>query len=101
MFLSSKDRDTLFSTTFSQLLIKVQVEGCKLIMLRYITLVSVVFPSSSCSILGQFQYVGEVCICLSTASNASSKFSMWHPSTCEGAMNAKNENLSYDLLLEY
>ena len=99
MFLSFKDRDTLLSTIFSQLLIKVQVKSCKLIMLTYFTIVSIVFPLSPGSI--SFLYVLEVCICLSIASNTSSKFAMWHPSTCEGAMNAKNGKLSYLLLVEY
>ena len=48
MFFSFKDRDTPLSTTFSQLLIQVQVKSCKLIMLRCITIVNVVFLSSPC-----------------------------------------------------
>ena len=50
MFSSFKDRDTPLSTAFSQLLIQVQVKNCKLIMLRCITIVRVVFLSSPCSI---------------------------------------------------
>ena len=50
MFLTFKDRDTPSFTTFSQLLIRDQVQCCKLNMLIYITNVSVVFPSSPGSI---------------------------------------------------
>ena len=48
-----------------------------------------------------FQCAREVCICLSTALKVTSKFTMSHPSTCEGAMSAKNEKLHYVLLVEY
>ena len=50
MFLTIKDRGTLFSTAFSQLLIREQVKCCKLNMLTCITNVSAVFPSSPGSI---------------------------------------------------
>ena len=50
MFLTFKDRGTPFSTTFSQHLIREQVQCCKLNMMTCITNVSVVFPSSPGSI---------------------------------------------------
>ena len=65
MLLSFKDRDTPFSTTFRQLLIKVQVKSCKLIMLRYFTIVNVVFASSLCSIsvvFSVFEMFASVCL---------------------------------------
>ena len=46
MFLTFKDRDTPFSSIFSQLLIRDHIQYCKLNMVIYITNVSVVFPSS-------------------------------------------------------
>ena len=93
--------EILLSTTFSQLLIKWQVKNCKLNMLRYITILSIVFPCSISINSHYFQYIWEVCTCLSTASNVSSKFTMLHPSTCESTMNAKNGKLGCVLLLEY
>ena len=65
MFFSFKDRDTPFSTTFSQVLIKLQVRSGKLIMLRYFTIVSMVFPSSPCSIaviFNMFSMFASVCL---------------------------------------
>ena len=46
MFLTFTDRDTLFSSIFSQLLIREHIQYCKLNMLIYITNVIVVIPSS-------------------------------------------------------
>ena len=54
MFLKFKDRDIPFSTTFSQLLIRKQVNCRTLNMLICITNVSVVFPSSAGSISAVF-----------------------------------------------
>ena len=65
MLLSFKDRDTPFSTAFSQLLIKLQVKSCKLIF----AIVSVVFPSSPCSIsvvFNMFAMFASVCLQLQT-----------------------------------
>ena len=55
MFLTCKDRGTPFSTTFSQLLIREQVQCCKLNMMICTTSVSLVFPSSTGSISVVFQ----------------------------------------------
>ena len=74
MFLSFKDRDTPFSTTFIQLLMKLQVKSCKFIMLRYFTIASVVFPSSRCSIsvvFNMFARFASVCLQLQTRHIAS------------------------------
>ena len=81
MSLTFKDRDTPLSTIFSQLLIREQGQCCKLKMLICITNVSVVFPSSPgfISVVFPMSFL-EVYICLSTASNMSSKFTMSHPS---------------------
>ena len=50
MSLTFKDRDTPFSTTFSQLVIREQAQCCKINMLICITNVRVVLPSSPRSI---------------------------------------------------
>ena len=95
MFLTFTDRDIPFSTIFGQLLIREQGQCCKLNMLICITNVSIVFPSSPGSISVVFpMFFYEVCICLSTASSMSSKFTTSHPSTCEGAVNEKHERLA-------
>ena len=50
MFFTCKDRGTPFSTTFSQLLTRDQVQCCKVNMITCNTSVSLVFPSSHGSI---------------------------------------------------
>ena len=99
MFLTFKDRETPLSTIFSQLLIREQGQCCKLKMLICITNVRVVFPSSPGFISVVFpMFSWEVYICLSTASNMSSKFTVSHPSTCKGAVHEKHETLASVLL---
>ena len=76
VFLRFKDKNTPFSTNFSQLLIKLQVRSCKLIMLRYFTIVSVVFPSSPCSIavvFNMFVKFASVCLQLQTRHPSSAR----------------------------
>ena len=99
MFLTFKDRDTPLSTIFSQLLITEQGQSCELKMLICITIVSVVFPSSPGFIsvvfpMFFFEKFTSVCLQLQT----SSKFTMSHPSTCEGAVHEKHEILDSVIL---
>ena len=70
MFLSFRNRNTPFSTTFSQL-IKVQVKNCKLIMLRYITCVSVLFPFFQSSTSVVFEMFASICQQLQTCDPSS------------------------------
>ena len=80
MFLSFKDKDTPFSTTFSQLLIKVQIKSCELIILRYFTIASVVFPSSPCSVSVVFNMFGKFAsVCLQLQTRHPSSLCRIHP----------------------
>ena len=100
MLLTFKDRDTPFSTTFSQLLIREQFQCCKLNMLICITNVSVVFPSSP----GSISVVFPMCLRslpLFVYSLKSVIQVHYVPSTCKSDMNVKNEKLGYVLFVEY
>ena len=103
MFLTIKDRDSLFSCIFRQILIREHIQYCKLNMLICITNVSVVLPSSPGRISIVFPMFSMCFTSLHLFAYSFKHIIQVHciaSIACESDINLKHERLDYVLLLK-